>query len=249
MPRFITATLLTALLVSHPHPARAQFPPTKLQNLKVFPADIPVRTLLDTMASFTRALGVRCTYCHVGNEGEPLSSYDFPSDQKPEKGKAREMLRMVGAINGEYLTKLAARRTPPINVACATCHHGVAEPRPLQQIVLNAYDAAGADSAEAVYRALRTRYYGRAAYDFGEVPLADVGAALRARGKMADALRFYVLNTELTPTSAFAFRQAADAQLAGGDTAAAVRSFQRALAINPNDRQAKGMLDRLGTRP
>ena len=44
----------------------------------------------------------------------------------------------------------------------------------------------------------RTRYYGRAAYDFGEVPLADVGAALRARGKTADALRFYVLNTELT---------------------------------------------------
>jgi tetratricopeptide (TPR) repeat protein len=115
--------------------------------------------------------------------------------------------------------------------------------------VLNAYDAAGADSAEALYRALRTRYYGRAAYDFGEVPLADVGGALRARGKMADALRFYVLNTEMTPTSAFAFRQAADAQLAAGDTAAAIRSFQKALAINPNDRQAKGALDKLGSKP
>jgi tetratricopeptide (TPR) repeat protein len=232
-----------------PARASAQFPPQKLQNLKVFPKDIPVRALIDTMQSFTRALGVRCTYCHVGNEGEPLSSYDFASDQKPEKNKAREMLRMVGAINGEYLTKLADRRTPAINVACTTCHRGVAEPRPLQQVVLNAYDAAGADSAEAVYRALRTRYYGRAAYDFGEVPLADVGAALRARGKTADALRFYVLNTELTPNSAFAFRQAAEAQLASGDTASAVRNYQRALAINPNDRQAKGILDRLGAKP
>src|SRR5439155_23935032 len=138
------------------------------------------------------------------------------------------MLRMVGAINREYLTKLAARRTPRINVACATCHRGVTEPRPLQQVVLNAYDAAGADSPEALHRALRTRYYGRAAYDFGDVPLADVGAALRARGKMADALRFYVLNTELAPTSPFAFRQAAEAQLAAGDTAAAIRSFQQA---------------------
>ena len=238
-----------ALVVSVAQSAHAQFPPQKLQNLKVFPADIPVRALLDTMASFTRALGVRCTYCHVGEEGQPLSSFDFPSDEKPEKAKAREMLRMVGAINGDYLTKLAARRTPPINVACATCHRGVTEPRPLQQVVLNAYDAAGADSAEALYRVLRARYYGRAAYDFGEVPLADVGAALRARGKMADALRFYVLNTELTPTSAFAFRQAADAQLAAGDTAAAIRSFQRALAINPNDRQVKGALDKLGSKP
>jgi len=249
MRRVITAVLVALAGSLATRTARAQFPPQKLQNLKVFPADIPVRTLIDTMASFTRALGVRCTYCHVGEEGQPLSSYDFPSDQKPEKGKAREMLRMVGAINREYLTKLAARRTPPINVACATCHRGVTEPRPLQQVVLNAYDAAGADSAEALYRALRTRYYGRAAYDFGDVPLADVGAALRARGKMADALRFYVLNTELAPTSPFAFRQAAEAQLAAGDTAAAIRSFQRALTINPNDRQARGILDKLGAKP
>ena len=237
-----------ALLIAAPLKAQ-QFPPKKLENLKVFPKDISVRALLDSMGSFTRALGVRCNYCHVGNEGEPLSTYDFPSDQKPEKNKAREMLRMVGAINGEYLTRLADRRTPPINVACMTCHRGVAQPRPLQQVVLNAYDAAGADSAEAVYRELRARYYGSAAYDFGEVPLADVGAALRARGKMADALRFYVLNTELTPNSAFAFRQAADAQLASGDTAAAIRSLQRAIAINPNDRQAKGALEKLGTKP
>ena len=245
MRRFISA----AIVVLAAHSAHAQFPPQKLQNLKVFSKDIPVRALIDTMAGFTRALGVRCTYCHVGNEGEPLSTFDFAADKKPEKEKARDMLRMVGAINTEYLTKLPDRRTPTITVACMTCHRGVAEPRPIQQIVLNAYDAAGADSAESVYRVLRTRYYGRASYDFGEVPLADVGAALRARGKTADALRFYLLNTELTPTSAFAFRQAAEAQLAAGDTASAIRSYQRALAINPNDRQAKGILDKLGAKP
>ena len=229
--------------------ASAQFPPTKLENLKVFPKDIPVRALIDTMASFTRALGVRCTYCHVGEEGQPLSSFDFKSDKKPEKTKAREMLRMVGAINGDYLTKLVDRRSPQINVACMTCHRGVALPRPIQQIVLTTYDSAGADSAIAVYTALRTRYYGRASYDFGEVPLADVGNALRARGKTADALRFYVMNTELSPNSAFAFRMAADAQLASGDTAAAIRNYQKALTINPNDRQTKNVLDKLGAKP
>ncbi|HEY2374556.1 MAG TPA: c-type cytochrome [Gemmatimonadaceae bacterium] len=230
-------------------PAYAQFPPKELKNLKVFPKDISVRALLDTMGGFTRALGVRCTYCHVGEEGQPLSSFDFPSDKKPEKDKAREMLRMVGAINGDYLTKLVSRRTPAIVVACATCHRGITEPRPLQQVVLNAYDSVGADSAEALYRALRTRYYGRAAYDFGEVPLVDVGNALRARGKTADALRFYILNTQMLPTSGFAFRSAAEGQLAAGDTASAIRSYQQALTINPNDRQAKGALERLGQKP
>ena len=229
--------------------AQAQFPPQKLQNLKVFPKDIPVRALLDTMGSFTRALGVRCTYCHVGEEGQPLSTFDFASDEKPTKNKARTMLRMVGAINGEYLTKLENRRTPTVNVACMTCHRGVAVPRPIQQVVLMAYDSAGADSAIAAYRALRERYYGRASYDFGEVPLADVGAALRARGKNADALRFYTLDTELNPTSAFAFREMGQTQLASGDTAAAIRTFQKVLSMNPNDRQVKSILDHLGAKP
>lgn len=241
--------LVAALAVAFAStPAHAQFPPKELKNLKVFPKDIPVRALIDTMQSFTRALGVRCTYCHVGEEGQPLSSFDFPSDKKPEKEKARAMLRMAGAINGEYLAKLEARRTPTIVVACATCHRGVAEPRPIQQVVLTAYDAAGADSAEAVYRTLRTRYYGRAAYDFGEVPLVDVGNALRVRGKMADALRFYILNTQMLPTSGFAFRSAAEGQLAAGDTAAAIHSLQQALTINPSDGQAKRTMDRLGQK-
>ena len=245
-PSALLALLTTALAAGS---AQAQFPPQKLENLKVLPKDISVRALLDTMRSFTGALGVRCNYCHVGEENQPLSSYKFASDDKPTKDKAREMLRMVGAINGDYLTKLASRRSPTVVVACMTCHRGVAVPRPIQQVVLIAYDSVGADSAIAAYRQLRERYYGGASYDFGDVPLAEVGDALRARGKPADALRFYVLDTELNPTSALAFRDVGQAQLAAGDTAAAVRSFQKALSINPNDRQLKGLLDRLSAKP
>lgn len=239
---------LIALLAVTAAPALAQpgaFPPQTLQNLKVLPKDIPVRALIDTMASFTRALGVRCTYCHVGEEGKPLPTYDFISDQKPEKEKARVMLRMVGAINGEHLATLAARRDPAVSVTCATCHRGVAVPRTLQQTLITAYDAAGADSAEATYRALRQRFYGRSAYDFGEVALADVGQILRSRGKLADAVRFYLLNTQMTPTSAFAFRMAADAQLANRDTAGAIASLTKAVELAPNDPQAKRALDAL----
>src|SRR5215475_2725501 len=95
IPLPLLLSIFAALFVSQRADAQ-QFPPQKLENLKVFPKDIPVRALLDTMGGFTRALGVRCNYCHVGEEGKPLSSYDFKSDEKPEKTKAREMLRMVG---------------------------------------------------------------------------------------------------------------------------------------------------------
>jgi hypothetical protein len=38
---------------------------------------MPVHALLDTMADVTRASGVRCTDCHVGDGRDPLTSYDF----------------------------------------------------------------------------------------------------------------------------------------------------------------------------
>src|SRR5665213_3674500 len=102
-------------------------------------------------------------------------------DTMETKIKARTMLRMVAAINGEYLTKLPTRLQPPIVVSCATCHHGLTEPRQLQQVVLTAYDSAGPDSAMTLYRNLRTRYYGSGSYDFGVAPLTDVGETLQQR--------------------------------------------------------------------
>jgi hypothetical protein len=243
--RFFVVGLLAFGLVPATAFAQKPFPPEKAENLQVLPKDIPVRALLDTMRSFTSALGVRCTYCHAGNESEPLNTYDFASDAKPAKKKARVMLQMVASINNDHLARLVDRRSPPITVSCMTCHRGVAEPRPLSQVVLSAYEVGGADSAEKVYRSLRTRYLGRAAYDFSEVSLAEVGAALRAKNKTPDALRFYLLNTEVNATSAGAFQQLATAQLAGGDTVAAITSLEKASALNPNDGRIKQALDRL----
>jgi hypothetical protein len=242
----VLAVVLTTAVAM---PAAAQFPPDHPKNLKVLPMDIPVRALLDTMRTFTGALGVRCNFCHVGKEGEPLSSYDFAADDKPEKTKARVMMRMVKAIDGEYLTQLASRTQPPVVVTCMTCHRGVNVPRPLDQAVLAAYDSGGVDSAEAKYNALRERYYGRASYDFSEAALAAVSQSLVSRGEASDAARLSMLNTRMSPNSAFAFRQAAEAQLAAADTAAAVASMQRVLAINPNDQQAKRTLDRVKKTP
>jgi tetratricopeptide (TPR) repeat protein len=226
----------------------AQYPPTAVKNIKVLPADISVDSLLETMAGFTRALGVRCTYCHAGRDGQPLDSIDFASDVRPAKEKARVMLRMVAAINGEHLAQLPNRRTPTAAVGCFTCHHGIAVPRSLQQVLLGAYSGGGVDSVMSAYRALRARYFGSAAYDFGEVTLADVASAIRSSGKLSEALRLYQLNVEMVPTSTFALRSLAGAFLAAGDSAAAIASYERALVINPNDSQSRAALDRLKRR-
>ena len=244
--RLLTAAVCLAGTASA---ASAQWPPQRLQNIKALPQDISVRALVDTMAGFTRALGVRCTYCHVGSEAIPLGQYNFVTDSLSAKVKAREMIRMVNAINRDHLANLTDRRTPAIVVTCATCHRGVTEPRPLQQILMMAYDEGGADSAEKAYRALRDRYLGRASYDFGEVPLADVADAIRSRSKLPDALRLYKLNVEFSPRSVFALHSAANAELAAGDTSSAVAALQRVLEISPNDQRARTILDGVRRKP
>ncbi len=91
------------------------------RNLQVLPADIGVDELRDTMKSFFFGTGLRCSSCHVGEEGQPLTTYDFASDEKELKLTARQMLRMVNAINTEHLAPFGPERA---EVSCATCHRG-----------------------------------------------------------------------------------------------------------------------------
>jgi len=206
-PDSVRLGLAVALLCVFTASARAQAPADTFTNLKVLPKDIAPQELRTVMGSFTRALGVRCVYCHVGEEGKPIRHEDFPKDDKLAKRKAREMLRMVNDLNGTYLAKLEGRSDPPVKVECMTCHHGVPQPRSLQDLLQQSYEHGGLDSTIARYHALRDRYYGRAAYDFGEVPLADAAGRLWIDGHEADAVRLDELNVEMNPNSAFAKRQ------------------------------------------
>jgi len=208
-------------------PLLAQGPPREeFTNLKVLPKDIAPEELRALMNTFTRALGVRCIQCHVGEEGKPFKHEDFAKDDKPAKLKAREMMRMTQDLNDKYLANLADRSEPPIRIKCVTCHHGVTQPRPLEDVLKTAYDTGGMDSTLARYRALRERYYGRFAYDFGEVPLAELAGKVRTAGNREDALQLLAFNLEMNPNSAFAKRQYAASSLAlafvtGADSGAA----------------------------
>ena len=98
-------------------------PPYK--NLQVFPKDIPQQELVTNMKFFAQSLGVRCVHCHVGEEGKPLSTFDFASDAKKEKQVARKMLTMVHRINSE---DFGIKDPKAVKVTCYTCHRGATKP-------------------------------------------------------------------------------------------------------------------------
>src|SRR5262245_24181699 len=66
-----------------PGGGRGPQPPPK--NLQVLPKDWTRQQVTQVMRGFTRGLGVRCPFCHVGEEGADLSTFDFASDEKPTK--------------------------------------------------------------------------------------------------------------------------------------------------------------------
>lgn len=98
----------------------AQMPDAR--NLKALPNDIPKEQLLLLMQSYGRALGQKCSHCHVG-EGEDYAKYDFASDARPKKQIARQMIVMSQAINDQWLSRVSKTR-----LTCWTCHRGKEKP-------------------------------------------------------------------------------------------------------------------------
>ena len=106
-------------------PAQAPFAVPPYKNLKVFPKDISRANLLSNMKLFSQSLGVRCIYCHVGTEGQPLSTFDFASDAKEHKAIARDMLRMAHRLNTDLP---GITGDPSARISCFTCHRGSEKP-------------------------------------------------------------------------------------------------------------------------
>ena len=85
-------------------------PPTNLKVLKLATG----QEVGQVMRTFTAALGVQCTYCHVAG--------NYASDENPKKDQARKMIHMTQQINGNFPDN-------KMYVSCYTCHRGEAQPK------------------------------------------------------------------------------------------------------------------------
>lgn len=244
------ASLAALFLLSGAASAQApgKFPPDSLVNTKLISKTTPVIQVVGTMRNFAGELGVRCQFCHVGEEGMPLERFDFATDQKRTKLVAREMMKMVQEIN-RRLDSLPSRPQPVVQVTCATCHHGVSRPAPLSQVLVDVATSAGADSAVRAYRALRIRYYGRDAYDFGESSLNIAAFRLGRASKFDEAFALLKLNEEQFPTSSPMYVFRGNINLMKGDTSAAALAFREAIRRDTTNAEARGRLRAIGKQP
>ena len=212
------------------------------ENLQVLDKAISSRDLSRTMRGFSRALGVRCSYCHAGVEGEPLSTFDFASDENTVKLTARDMMRMVKAINGTYLKEMEITEA---SVTCITCHNGKHSPRRLFDLVGERLETDGVDASVELLQSLRKRYYGGSAFDFSERSIIGYARGLDRAGNEAAAKAFYRLNLDYAPESGTANFWMGNFYAAHGDSVLARLYLGEALKYDPENEDARQRLGEL----
>ena len=217
--------------------------PDKPKNLTQLPKEFDGNRLRPVMTGFTRALGVRCSYCHVGEEGQPLSTYDFASDANPNKNRARVMLAMLGDIGTRL--KSMEKSGEPINMWCHTCHHGRPKPATLEEELQAVYKKDGIEPAVAHYSTLKERFYGRGVYDFSENSMNRFGYDVLRAGDTQGAIRVFTMLTQDNPESANAWDSLAEGYMKAGDMAKAKEYYEKSLSLNPSNRNAKEMLEKI----
>ncbi len=227
--------------------APGRWPPDSLVNTQVIPRTTPVIQVVGAMRNITFALGVRCQFCHVGQEGMPLERFDFASDEKRTKLVARQMMRMVREINDRLDT--IPGPSAGIEVTCATCHRGVTRPAPLATVIADAGMAGGTDSAVRAYRALRDAYFGSDAYDFREASLNIAAFRLGREGRFDAAFALLDLNERLFPGSSGMYVFRGNLELRRGDTTAAANAFREAIRRDSTNGEARGRLRAINRQP
>ena len=199
----------------------------------------PAKPPLPDMQAVAAALGVTCEYCHAQRGESPKVT----ANGRPRLEVGREMIAMTASLNASVQAATGKTAREAAAVTCATCHRGVAIPRPLTDILLVTSVREGADAAVKQYRELRGQYYARGTYDFGEDTLLTVARRL-ANARPEVAIPLADLNMEFFPKSANTLVVKAIAQ-GGRDDEGAVATLKRALEIEPDNGEIKGRLYQL----
>jgi hypothetical protein len=235
---FLVGLLSVSLSAQAPAPAapaQGGAAPAPAKNLQVLPKEWTTAQVLPVMRGIAAALGTECGHCHVWT-GPGAPGNDFPADVKPEKAKARVMLRMVMDINktiGTEFPKLGKPANELVQVQCVTCHRGQIIPKQLVDVVLDTAKQSNATAAVAKYRDLRKEFYGSQSYDFSDLTLFDAATRAIADMKLDDAILYAQTNVEFNPKSARSHQVMSQAYQRKNDRANAIAEMEKAVALDP----------------
>ena len=196
---------------------------------------VPRDNLQNIMQKTAADLGVTCNYCHSAERGSGAP--------EPKKDIARQMFVMTYELTAKVQSVTG---NASAKVECVTCHRGVPIPRQISDIVSKTIAEKGVPEAITQFRDLRTQFFGRQAYDFGEESLFGIGQRL-TNVKPDDAIALLKLNLEYFPKSAKTMAAIGYAYTRKYDDETAIKYLEQAVEIEPNNGVINGQLVQLKT--
>lgn len=115
----------------------------------------------------------------------------------------------------------------------------------LEEALDEQYRAKGIQGVLEKYADLKKRFYGRGGYDFGENSLNGYGYALLEQKDTAGAIRVFQLNAGEYPQSGNVWDSLAEAYMKAGDKKKAEENYEKAVALDPINENAKENLKKL----
>ena len=116
----------------------------------------------------------------------------------------------------------------------------------LAEEVGETYRMKGIGPALEHYSSLKENYYGKGAYAFDESALNGLGYTVLGAENYPGAIDIFSKNTTEFPESANVWDSLAEAYMKSGNRSAAIRNYKKSLALNPDNQNAKDMLEELG---
>jgi Flp pilus assembly protein TadD len=103
--------------------------------------------------------------------------------------------------------------------------------------------SSGIDAAAKQYHELKSAQ--PTTYDFHEKELNTLGYDLIRKKQLTDAIRVFQLNVEAYPHSSNVYDSLGEAYMDNGDKPLAIANYQKSLELNPKNRGAVQMLQKL----
>lgn len=114
----------------------------------------------------------------------------------------------------------------------------------ITDVLSSALRAGGPDAMEKAYRA----YKSGSASQYTEIAVNAMGYALMNQGQLPAAVRLFELNAESYPNSFNVWDSLAESYMTSGDNKKAIEHYNKSLAINPTNQNAKDMIAKIGNK-
>ena len=114
----------------------------------------------------------------------------------------------------------------------------------MEGVIGAALKESGSEKAAAKYRELREKYYGQAAYGFGQGPLNTLGEAQLDASDYKAAAALLALNLEFNPDAAWTRYLMGEAWLGLGQRDKARAEYEKAAALEPRNPMARRRLEK-----